>query len=54
MQKIFPVFKDGDYLLWADFEESLGECDIETVAQWCLEDLYITENSISNCSVVLS
>lgn len=48
MQKIFPVFKDGDYLLWSDFEEALGECDIETVAQWSLEDLYITENSISN------
>lgn len=48
MQKIFPVFKDGDYLLWSDFEEALGECDIETVAQWSLEDLYITESSISN------
>ena len=42
------TFKDGDYLLWSDFEEALGECDIETVAQWSLEDLYITENSISN------
>lgn len=48
LQKTFPMSKDGDYLLWSDFEEALGECDIETVAQWSLEDLYITENSISN------
>lgn len=48
MQRIFPVLKDGGYLLWSDFEEALGECDIETVAQWGLEDLYITENAISN------
>lgn len=48
LQKIFPMSKDGNYILWSDFEEALGECDIETVAQWSLEDLYITENSISN------
>lgn len=40
--------KGKDYLLWSDFEEVLGKCDIETVAQWSLEDLYITESSISN------
>lgn len=48
MQKLFPWQKDNDYLLWSDFEEALGICDIETVAQWSLEDLYIAENSISN------
>ena len=48
LQKIFPVSKGKDYLLWSDFEEALGKCDIETVAKWSLEDLYITESSISN------
>ena len=46
LQNAYPKKINDDYLLWSDFEEALGEYDLESVINWSWESLYLTESSI--------
>lgn len=46
LQSAYPVKVDNDYLLWSDFENALGQYDLDKVISWSFEDLYLTDVSI--------
>lgn len=48
LQKAYPVRLEDDFLLWSDFERSLGQYDFDKVINWGWDDLYLTEVSIGD------
>jgi hypothetical protein len=48
LQRAYPTKGDKVFLLWSEFERSLGEYDINTVINWRWENLYLTEVSLGN------
>ena len=48
LQSAYPTKIKDDYLLWSEFEKALGEYDIDTVINWSLESLFLTEISLGN------
>lgn len=48
LQSVFQEQKDGEYVLWSDFETALGNYDIEAAAEWDIPSLYITEEIVGN------
>ena len=39
LQKAYPAWIGGDFLLWSDFETALEQFDIDKVINWSWEDL---------------
>ena len=48
LESAYPIKKDDEYLLWSDFERTLGEYDINIVLNWSWENLYLTVDSLGN------
>lgn len=43
LQSAYPKKINDKYLLWSEFEKALGEYDLETVINWSMESLCLTE-----------
>ena len=48
LQSAYPIKKDDEYLLWSEFEKSLGEYDIDTVINWSWENIFLTVAPLGN------
>lgn len=48
LQSAYPAKIEDDYLLWSQFERTLGEYDLDTVINWSWENLYLTVDSLGN------
>ncbi len=50
LQKVCPTHNDENFLLWSDFENALGLCNVEIVVNWSFEDLFLSGMIFSNYS----